>query len=133
MASEVVLSVDPGNTTGWVLVIDSVPDDHGEAGLDTLPQQLWAVAEKYDPNIVLMESVVASGTLNRDKVNQITASGITRAVAQILGIPLLEITPRETKWGRHLIGNTLLDESKHIRDAYTLVHVYRTMGKQVPS
>lgn len=73
------------------------------------------------PTLVVVESIVQSGYLSREKVQQIRAHDRTIVAANKRGIKVVEVQPQATKLIRKVPDQV---KGNHARDAYRVVMAY---------
>ena len=127
----IIVAFDPGRTTGVCIGEVTVQDediichDCDEFILkDDLYSQLYTLCEPYTIDMVLMESIVAYGRLNWDKIDQVQAYTHVLVTADMLNVPVQLITPEERKRGVFIGSSGVPSELGHARDAAKLIHVW---------
>lgn len=125
-----IVGVDPGVTTG--LCICTFKD--GADGFTFNTTDFYEIELSYDfsdrvdmilagvrPTLVVIESVVQSGHLSREKIQQIRAHDRTIVAAHKRGIKVVEVQPQATKLIRKVPDQV---KGNHARDAYRVVMAY---------
>ena len=124
---DIIMGVDPGVTTGiCVCSLDRgstnsvlVVIDHAEIEFSSnFRKDMWHFIHKYIPRVIVMESVVYAGKLNREKVIQIKAEDRLKELAKNTGFLLMEVTPEERKRVKEAPKSV---SGSHARDAYRAV------------
>jgi crossover junction endodeoxyribonuclease RuvC len=116
---DIVLGIDPGlGTTGWGIIragagqfkyvgsgkISTSPAEPMGQRLDKLFRELQDIAKSYDVTRCAVESgFVGKSHISALKLGQARAAAIL--AAQVLQIPVLEVTPREVKMAITGIGS----------------------------
>jgi len=128
-----VLGLDPGKTTGACFVKVSTTDStfkqpyHStELPLTQLTADtVEAMIKTYNAEEAVIEDVVKSGHLSRDKFNQIRAFDRCVQGCEKASIDYQIITPESRKRGQEPAPKSI--EGKHAKDAY-LIAVSTTAG-----
>lgn len=127
-----IIGVDPGVTTGLCICRVSPDQDSPgeyvvsvegfiETSLLDIFEHMDTAISNLDAELVVIESIVHSGYLNKEKVTQIRAHERAVTMADYWGIPVEEVTPQEVK------RITCLDsdvKGNHARDAYRVIMAY---------
>lgn len=128
-----VIGIDPGVTTGiCVCLYKRIPQE--EYGFSLVPVHheeivfhdnfFFDIAKLlivHKPQIAVMESVVQSGHLSREKVVQIRAHDRTLTAARDKAIELKEVQPQAVKRVTFIPSSV---KGNHARDAYRIMMAY---------
>ena len=128
-----VVGVDPGVTTGLVVcTYRKYPVGDYSFSLKALSSTEIPLTEDYHsfitklivtyrPQIMVIEAVVQSGHLSREKVTQIRAHDRAIVVAQSRNIKVEEVHPQAVKRIKEVPASVKGD---HARDAYRILMAY---------
>ncbi len=134
-----ILGVDPGVTTGLCAVMctlkgTTVDVESSEAMYleividDSFSEYILDLLQSTKPDLVVIESVVASGFLNREKIQQIQAYDRVLVAAHSLEIPTQEVLPQAVKQIKDVPKEV---KGNHARDAYRAVAAYLRSSARV--
>lgn len=121
-----VLAVDPGGTTGMCLV----KPDLGELNIvnsDDIPlEQLspYELTMWFDADLVIMESIVATGRLTAGKIEQIKAAERILYESESRSIPVRWTHPTASQHVKLTTKMQQVVRHKHARDALRNLIVY---------
>lgn len=128
-----VVGVDPGVTTGLVVcTYRKYPVGDYSFSLKALSSTEIPLTEDYHsfitklivtyrPQIMVIESVVQSGYLSREKVTQIRAHDRALVAGQLRGVEVKEVPPQAVKRIKEVPS---VVHGDHARDAYRILMTY---------
>lgn len=115
-----VVGVDPGRTTGFCVISEKgTPLSWGELGMDELMQTLERIVSlMHVPVYCVLEDIVPTGRLNKDKIDQIKA--FDRAYLTLLenAENMVIVPPESRRITTHKVPKSI--QGGHAKDAFLL-------------
>lgn len=120
---EKVLGFDPGATTGYCLVVTRADNIQvvasGEISItDISYDKLYKLIKQLKPKRIVVEDVVKTGRMSKDKFNQVRAFDRVTETAKRLGFEPEIISPELRKRAKVAPPKTV--EGQHAKDAYLI-------------
>ena len=132
----IVMGCDPGGTTGFCVcryvnegqtfTLLPLHYEQVEHGFHILDKVSYLLA-RWKPDVVVQESVVTTGQLNKDKIAQVQAHDRIQVICRARDIIMREVTPQAVKKVKFVPKDI---EGTHARDAYrVIVANFRALGQ----
>lgn len=121
-----LLGIDPGGTTGLCIVdTKKITRPYGMQSRYLYPHLGGWIT---DADLIVMETVVAHGSLSQGKIDQIKAVGAVEYLAELYRVCIVWITPENRKVAERLVefkdSNWNDVPAPHSRDAFYLTVAY---------